>query len=47
MKLFSKGESKGIKLDIACGANKREGFIGVDIAPGHGVDHVCDLEQFP
>lgn len=36
-----------MKLDIACGQNKREGFKGVDIAPGPGVDFVCDLEQFP
>lgn len=36
-----------MKLDIACGQNKREGFKGVDIAPGPGVDFVWDLEQFP
>lgn len=36
-----------MKLDIACGQNKRAGFKGVDIAPGPGVDYVWDLEQFP
>lgn len=36
-----------MKLDIACGQNKREGFKGVDIAPGPGVDFVWDLEKFP
>lgn len=36
-----------IKLDIACGQNKREGFKGVDIAPGKGVDFVHDLETYP
>lgn len=36
-----------MKLDIACGQNKREGFMGVDIAPGKGVDFVWDLEKFP
>lgn len=36
-----------MKLDIACGQNKREGFKGVDIAPGKDVDFVWDLEQFP
>lgn len=36
-----------MKLDIACGQNKRPGFKGVDIAPGEGVDFVWDLEQFP
>lgn len=49
MGIFNKdnSESKGIKLDIACGQNKREGFMGVDIAPGPGVDVVWDLEQYP
>ncbi len=36
-----------MKLDIACGQNKQPGFKGVDIAPGPGVDYVCDLEQYP
>ena len=36
-----------MKLDVACGQNKREGFKGVDIAPGPGVDYVWDLEQYP
>jgi predicted SAM-dependent methyltransferase len=36
-----------MKLDIACGQNKREGFKGVDIAPGPGVDYVWDLEKYP
>lgn len=36
-----------MKLDIACGQNKQQGFQGVDIAPGPGVDYVWDLEQYP
>jgi predicted SAM-dependent methyltransferase len=36
-----------MKLDIACGQNKREGFKGVDIVAGPGVDFVWDLEKFP
>lgn len=36
-----------MKLDIACGQNKREGFTGIDIAAGPGVDIVHDLEVFP
>ena len=36
-----------MKLDIACGQNKRPGFKGVDIAPGPGVDFVWDLEKYP
>jgi SAM-dependent methyltransferase len=31
-------------IDIGCGANKRRGFVGVDIAPSSGVDHVMNFE---
>lgn len=34
-----------MKLDIACGKNKKSGFIGVDI--WEGAEIVCDLEKFP
>lgn len=34
-----------IKLDIACGKNKKPGFIGVDL--WEGADIVADLEKFP
>ncbi len=37
----------GIRLDIACGANKNPGFVGLDIQPLEGVDIVHDLLQFP
>lgn len=36
-----------MRLDIACGQNKRPGFVGIDIAPGEGVDIVHDLEVYP
>ena len=36
-----------LKLDLACGNNKREGFIGIDIAETEAVDHVFDLRVFP
>jgi predicted SAM-dependent methyltransferase len=36
-----------LKLDLACGQSKTEGYFGVDIAPGDTVDAVVDLEQFP
>ncbi|MCC6934714.1 MAG: hypothetical protein IT406_03465 [Candidatus Yanofskybacteria bacterium] len=36
-----------MKLDLACGQQKRPGFHGVDITPGSGVDTVWDLERFP
>ena len=36
-----------VKLDLACGQNKTEGYFGVDIAPGEKVDAVVDLEKYP
>jgi SAM-dependent methyltransferase len=38
---------KGILLDVGCGANKNEGFVGIDIRSLKGVDIVQDLEAFP
>lgn len=39
--------STGLKLDLGCGQRPHEGFQGVDIAPGEGVDFVVDLFQYP
>ena len=36
-----------LKLDLASGQNRTEGYFGVDIAPGDNVDAVVDLTQFP
>ena len=36
-----------IKLDIGCGRNKQEGFIGMDKADVPGVDIHHDVEVFP
>ena len=36
-----------LKLDLACGNNKREGYTGIDIAETDAVDHVVDLRVFP
>ncbi len=38
-----------LRIDIGCGGKKREGFVGVDLKPYPGVDHVVDLmdEQLP
>ena len=33
------------KLDIGCGKNKKEGFIGVDQFAMEGVDVVMDVRQ--
>lgn len=32
-----------MRLDLACGTKKKEGFIGVDSINFKGVDQVCDL----
>jgi hypothetical protein len=36
-----------VKLDIGCGKNKREGFLGMDQFPMDGVDIVCDARVTP
>lgn len=40
-------DKSGIRLDIACGANKNPGFVGIDIRELPGVDIVHDLEVYP
>ncbi len=37
----------GLKIDIGCGNNKREGFIGLDYAASPCVDYVLDLTNDP
>lgn len=34
-----------LRLDLGCGPNKREGFLGVDSRPFKGVDQVVDLRK--
>src|ERR1700761_8728573 len=46
-KTVSVPEGQPLKLSLACGQRKPEGFMGVDIAPAEGVDFVQDLFQFP
>jgi predicted SAM-dependent methyltransferase len=36
-----------LKLDLACGQTKQDGFLGVDRVPLDGVDQVVNLEAFP
>lgn len=38
---------KLLKLDLGCGKNKREGFLGVDALHFKGVDRLCDLRKTP
>lgn len=38
---------EGIMLDIGCGKNKEQNFVGMDKRPLEGVDIVHDLEVFP
>ncbi|MDX2253278.1 MAG: methyltransferase domain-containing protein [Nitrospira sp.] len=48
MKKKIKPSSAPIKIDIGCGPNKREGFIGVDVLPfGGKVDVVMDVRKTP
>jgi SAM-dependent methyltransferase len=37
----------GLRIDIGCGAAKKEGTIGIDMVPGPGVDHVVDVVNAP
>jgi SAM-dependent methyltransferase len=34
-----------VRIDLGCGNNKREGFIGLDFVDAPAVDHVLDLTQ--
>lgn len=36
-----------LKLDIGCGKNKREGFLGIDILDFPGVDKKVDIRKTP
>ena len=36
-----------LKIDLGCGSNKKEGYIGVDILDVPGVDYVTDLSKNP
>lgn len=40
-------EGKTIKLNIACGQQRQEGFIGIDKVKTEATDIVWDLEDFP
>jgi SAM-dependent methyltransferase len=40
-------EQAGIRLDIACGGNKRPGWTGIDVRSLDGVDIVHDLDVLP
>jgi SAM-dependent methyltransferase len=40
-------EQSGIRLDIACGLNKRPGWTGIDVREVDGVDIVHDLNTYP
>jgi SAM-dependent methyltransferase len=36
-----------LRLDLACGNSKREGFVGVDISLDTQADYLCNLDEYP
>jgi len=42
-----KDSSGTIKLDIGCGLNKKDGYIGIDKSPDVGADFLVDIECEP
>ena len=42
-----KPKKAGLRLDLGCGDNKREGFKGVDFVKTKSTDYVHDLLSFP
>lgn len=40
-------DDKPIFIDLACGDNKQNGYIGVDVEKTPSVDIVCNLLEFP
>lgn len=41
------GLDTGLQIDLGCGAIKKEGTLGIDIAAAPGVDYVLDIESQP
>ena len=39
---YNSPKNKPIRIDIGCGKNKRQGFLGIDIIPFEGVDKVMN-----
>ena len=38
-------DTKSLKLDIGCGLNKRDGYIGIDSSPDVGADYILDVSH--
>jgi len=36
-----------LKIDLACGDRKKEGFCGIDIAKTSSIDYAMDLNKYP
>jgi SAM-dependent methyltransferase len=41
------GQRKPLRVELGCGANKKEGFFGIDVEPLPGVDKVMNIEKTP
>lgn len=45
--LAEAGYEFNMQVDLCCGSKKRPGSLGVDIAPGPGIDIVHNLDTYP
>jgi SAM-dependent methyltransferase len=34
-----------VSIDLGCGSKKRPGYVGLDLEPGEGIDHVVDFSR--
>ncbi len=44
---MSSSEIKSMRLDLGCGLNKRNGYLGVDVRPLKTVDVITDIRILP
>lgn len=44
---FKQNDEPVIRLNLACGNNKKEGYLGVDVSKDTKADIIVDLESYP
>lgn len=47
LKFEQQNDKPVIRLDLACGNNKKEGYLGVDVSKDTQADIIVDLERYP